>query len=91
MLYSRRGFGLTLALSSLAISSMMREQVWSAQVRDGWQNVTSSCANRTDVVDLDHSVEIAAGRAADGADASFCNGPKCFVITDTCRGCGSLR
>ena len=35
-----------------------------------------SCANRTDVVGLDNSVEIAAGRAADGADASFCNRPK---------------
>ena len=44
--------------------------------RDGWQNVGSSCANRIDVVGLDDSVEIAAGRAADGADASFCNRPK---------------
>ena len=40
-------------------------------VRDGWQNTTSSCANRTDVKGLDDSVEIAAGRAANGADASF--------------------
>ena len=43
----------------------------------GMLNVTSSCANRIDVVGLDSSAEIAVGRAADGADASFCNRPKC--------------
>ena len=35
------------------------------------QNTTSSYANRTDVEGLDNSVEIAAGRATNGADASF--------------------